>query len=38
MLAGDPAMDGVLEYLGGVLYTESGVAGLELGGKPSSFR
>jgi hypothetical protein len=38
MLAGDPASDGVLEYRGGVLYTEFGVAGLELGGRPSSFR
>lgn len=38
MLAGDPASDGVLEYRGGVLYTELGVAGLELGGRPSSFR
>lgn len=38
MLAGEPASEGVLEYRGGVLYTEFGVAGLELGGKPSSFR
>jgi hypothetical protein len=38
MLAGDPASDGVLEYRGGVLYTEFGVAGLELDGRPSSFR
>lgn len=38
ILAGDPASDGVLEYRGGVLYTEFGVAGAELGGKPSSFR
>jgi hypothetical protein len=38
MLAGDPASDGVLEYRGGVLYAEFGVAGRELGGRPSSFR
>lgn len=31
-------MDGVREYRGGVLYLVSGVAGLELGGRPSSFR
>jgi hypothetical protein len=38
MLAGVPACDGVLEYRGGVLYTELGLAGCELGGRPSSFR
>jgi hypothetical protein len=38
MLAGEPASEGVLEYRGGVLYTEFGVAGLELGGRPSSLR
>lgn len=38
MLAGEPASDGVLEYRGGVLYTEFGVAGRELDGRPSSFR
>ena len=37
MLAGDPASEGVLEYRGGVLYAEFGVAGRELGGRPSSF-
>ena len=31
-------MDGVLEYLGGVLYAESGVGDAALGGRPSSFR
>lgn len=34
----DPAMDGVRAYRGGVLYVVSGAAGLELGGRPSSFR
>jgi len=38
MLAGEPASDGVLEYRGGVLYAEFGVSGLELGGRPRSFR
>ncbi len=38
MLAGDPASDGVREYRGGVLYAELGVAGRELGGRPSSLR
>lgn len=31
-------MDGVREYLGGVLYTVFGGSGLELGGRPSSLR
>jgi len=31
-------MDGVLEYLGGVLYAELGVGDTALGGRPSSFR
>lgn len=34
----DPAIEGVREYRGGVLYLVSGVAGFELGGRPSSFR
>ena len=36
MLAGDPARDGVREYLGGVLIAEFGVGGTELGGRPRS--
>ena len=37
MLPTDPEMDGVLEYLGGVLNFEPGVGGAELAGSPSSF-
>lgn len=37
-LAGDPPIDGVLEYRGGVLYAEPGVAAPELGGRPRSLR
>lgn len=38
LLPGDPARGvGVLEYLGGVAYLVSGVAGFELGGRPRSF-
>ncbi len=38
MLAGDPASDGVLVYLGGVLNVEFGVGGAEFGGRPNSLR
>lgn len=37
-LAGDPPIEGVLEYRGGVLYADEGVAGFELGGRPRSLR
>ncbi len=37
LLVIDPDMEGVLEYRGGVLIFESGVAGAELGGSPRSF-
>ncbi len=38
MLATEPDIDGVREYLGGVLYTEPGVAGAEPADRPSNFR
>jgi hypothetical protein len=37
LAAGEPASDGVREYLGGVLIAELGVGGAELGGRPRSF-
>lgn len=37
-LATEPDIDGVREYLGGVLYADPGVGGAELGGSPSSRR
>ena len=39
LLPGEPLMGvGVLLYLGGVTYCEPGVGGVELGGRPRSFR